>query len=115
MCRVGWILLVCLLTGCSTHPVADMLDYFAPGKMGPNEVPPYGGVGIPQGAIVPPAAVVPGGVVPGGVIPPPVVPPPVVPPPAPLPSVRPPGFQLQPPTPGDVPPPLPPNPPNFPR
>ncbi len=47
-------LLLLVLAGCSTHPVADMLDYFAPGRLGRGEVLPYGGVCIPQGAIQPP-------------------------------------------------------------
>jgi hypothetical protein len=83
-------------------------DYVRPGTMGPNVVAPYGGVGIPQGALVPPApVVVPAVIVPGpGAAPVPGV----VPPPAPLPGNRFP--QLQPPT-SEIP--LPPTPPNFPR
>jgi hypothetical protein len=105
----GWTLLLCFLTGCSTHPLVDVCDFFKPGKLYPNTVTPYGGVAIPQGAIIPaapnisvgpPAVLVPG---PPG--------PPVVPPPASLPGNRPPGFQLQTPTPGGDFPPPPPNPP----
>jgi hypothetical protein len=106
------ILLFLVLSGCSTHPMADFCDYFKPGKVGPVTVQggPYGGVAVPQGAIVPPApnisvgppAPFPPG---GGVVPAPGPLPPagdVVPPPAPLPGSRP----L-----GDLPPPLPPPPP----
>jgi hypothetical protein len=32
------------VAGCSTAPVADLLDYFKPGRMGPDKTPPYGGV-----------------------------------------------------------------------
>jgi hypothetical protein len=101
MNRRGWILLVCFLAGCSTHPIVDACDYFRPGKLGKTTVQPYGGVAIPQGAIVPPApniAIGPPGLVPG---------PPIVPPPAALPGNRPPaGVQLQGPT-TDFPPPPP--------
>jgi hypothetical protein len=103
----GLSLFLCLAAGgCSTHPVVDVQDFFFPGKLGKTTVQPYGGVAIPQGAIVPAAQGVPlvGGPVPfapGGVI---------VPPPQPLPGGAGPGIQLQPPLPGDVPP-LPPDPP----
>jgi hypothetical protein len=89
------LLLLCVLSGCSTHPLVDVCDFLKPGRLGPNAVQPYGGVGVPQGAIIPvapnisvgPPAVLPGG---GG----------VVPPPAPLPGNVPPGgLQLQPPLP----------------
>jgi hypothetical protein len=102
----GWFLLVCLLTGCSTHPLANTLDFFCPGKLGPNRVQPYGGVGIPQGAVLAPVSgTTIGGPLPldpaAGSVPPPVV----------VPGNRPPAaFQLQPPTfPDSVP--LPPEPP----
>jgi hypothetical protein len=52
--RHGWFLLVFLLAGCSTAPIANTLDFFCPGKMYPNTVTPYGGVAIPQGPILPP-------------------------------------------------------------
>ncbi len=75
--------LVCVslvfLAGCSTHPVCDVLDYFVPGKMGPNKVQPYGGVCIPQGAITGPGPALPAV---------PAINVPVVPPPAPLPPSR---------------------------
>ncbi len=94
----GWTVLLCFLTGCSTHPLVDTLDFFKPGKLYPNTVTPYGGVAIPQGAIIPPAPNI-------SVGPPAALPPgpPVVPPAAALPGNIPPGVQLQ--------PPLPPNPP----
>jgi hypothetical protein len=97
-------LLLCL-AGCSTNPIADTCDYFCPGKMYPNKVAPYGGVNIPQGAIVPPmpglpgAIPLPGAPVPGGVVPPPL----------PLPGG---GVQLQPPAFPENPP-LPPPPPKL--
>ena len=90
-------LLAFLLTGCSTHPLVDVLDYFKPGTLGPNDVQPYGGVCIPQGAVLPPApaAVVIPGPSPGAPPPPPTFPG-VVPPPAPLPGA-----------PGTIPAPIP--------
>lgn len=100
----GWTLLFCFLSGCSTHPCADFSDYVKPGKLGPTKVTPYGGVAIPQGAIIPAAPDISVGppaafpAAPGAVAP-------VVPPPAALPPASP-GFQLQ--------PPLPPPPPNLP-
>lgn len=44
-------LLCLLLAGCSTHPGADFLDHFFPGKVrsDPRQLP-YGGVCLPQGA-----------------------------------------------------------------
>lgn len=52
--RPSAVLLLCLLAGCSTHPVADVMDYFVPGRLSKAAVQPYGGVCIPQGAIQPP-------------------------------------------------------------
>ncbi len=97
----GWLIILCFLSACSTHPVVDLCDYFKPGKMGPTQAGliPYGGVGIPQGALVPSVPTVPGVIMPG-----------VVPPPLPLPGYQP-GAQLQPPTPFGGPPPSPPTPP----
>jgi hypothetical protein len=46
-----WVLCLLMLTGCSTHPISDLEDYFHPGKIGPNKVLPYGGVCIPQGPV----------------------------------------------------------------
>ena len=44
---------VCLLlAGCSTAPVADLMDHFAPGRL-PQAPGYHGGVGTPQPA--PPA------------------------------------------------------------
>jgi hypothetical protein len=103
--RRGWTLLLCFLAGCSTHPLVDTLDFFKPGKLYPNTVTPYGGVAIPQGAIVPPAPNI--SVGPPAALPPGPPGPLVVPPAAALPGNLP---QLQPPTPGDIPP-LPPDPP----
>jgi hypothetical protein len=95
--RHGWSLLLCVLAGCSTAPIANTLDFFCPGKMYPNTVTPYGGVAIPQGPILPPA--------PGLTIGVPMPPGPV-PAPVPIPGNIPPGgIQLQPPLP--PPPPSP--------
>jgi hypothetical protein len=85
-----WLLAAVFLAGCSTHPIANIQDYFRPGKMYPNEVEPYGGVCIQQGAVL----------VPGPVAPPPNLPA-VVPPPVPLPGTTgaaapPPAFPLPP-------------------
>ncbi len=80
--RTTWLMLALLLAGCSTHPIADIMDFTHPGHMYPNEVPPYGGVCGPQGAVL----------APGLSCPPPIVPtappagPLVVPPPVPLPG-----------------------------
>ena len=101
-----WFLLVAL-TGCSTHPCADLSDYFSPGKLRENLVQPYGGVCIPQGPIQPP----PPGPLLGGPLP--LGPLPgfgtAIPPPAPLPGNQPAGPGVPPPPsiPG-VPPPAPP-------
>ena len=76
--KCPWYLVLCLLTGCSTHPLVDFQDYFRPGKLGPTTVQPYGGVTIPQGPIMPGAPIMPiiGAPVPlapgGAVVPPPV-------------------------------------------
>jgi hypothetical protein len=52
--------LVLFLAGCSTAPVADLLDYFTPGKLEPGKVAPYGGVCGPQQVGAPgPSAVIP--------------------------------------------------------
>jgi len=83
-------LLALLLTGCSTAPVADLMDLLYPGRLAPGTSAPYGGVCLPQGGPVAPAPVpaVPG--VPGPAVPLPPPPPGapgapavVVPPPAP--------------------------------
>ncbi len=41
-----WIapLFLLCLAGCSTAPIADFLDFFKPGRLGPEQTPPYGGV-----------------------------------------------------------------------
>ena len=49
-------LLLLAATGCSTAPVADVLDFFAPARMIPNGTPTSGGVGPPSAP--PPAAVI---------------------------------------------------------
>jgi len=45
-----------LLTGCSTAPIADVMDFFAPGTLPAEKTTPYGGVCLPQGITAPPAA-----------------------------------------------------------
>src|ERR1051326_4564024 len=37
-----------LSAGCSTAPVADFLDFCKPGRLGPEQVAPYGGVCQPR-------------------------------------------------------------------
>jgi hypothetical protein len=107
----GWCVVLFLLTGCSTNPGADFCDWIRPGRLGPTEVTPYGGVLAQQHAITPISPVLPA-------IGPGFPPPPgggFVPPAAPLPGPQPAGgFQLQPPlAPGDVPPPPPAPPSTF--
>jgi hypothetical protein len=69
-------LVLVVLVGCSTQPCIDVKDYFRPGKIGPNQAPPYGGVCNPQGPITGPGPYLPAV---------PAISVPVVPPPAPLP------------------------------
>ncbi len=101
-------LFLLLMTGCSTAPVADVMDYFSPGRLDKPQVTPYGGVclvpnqgpplnAIPIGGTLPP----PGFPPPGGAIAlPPGVGPPALPPPTFPPTSPPPGSSLIP-----VPPP----------
>jgi hypothetical protein len=64
-------LLLLLLAGCSTAPLADLLDFFSPGKLRGDNTPPRGGVCIPQGGpIVAPAVPAPAPVVPAVPVPP---------------------------------------------
>ena len=42
-------LLLLLMAGCSTAPVADVMDYFSPGRMDKAQVTPYGGVCLQTG------------------------------------------------------------------
>ena len=65
------------LAGCSTHPCADISDYFKPGHLYPDKVAPYGGSCAAQSGTVQ-------GTSPGGMYVP------VVPPPEPLPVPPPP-------------------------
>jgi hypothetical protein len=91
-------ILCVLLAGCSTHPCADFLDHFFPGRVYADpQTAPHGGVCIPQGAPLCPG--VPGtpGTVPLG---PPVFPGTVPPTPTPIPPAG-----------GLIPPPPPPPPP----
>ena len=46
---------VLFLAGCSTAPIADFLDFFKPGRLEPEETPPYGGV-CGAGCAAPPPA-----------------------------------------------------------
>jgi hypothetical protein len=75
------------LSGCSTAPCADVLDFCSPGRFPADAKSTTGGVCIPQGG---PAGGVLGGPPPGALVGPgpggPVGPPgvPVIPPPAPI-------------------------------
>ncbi|MBV9122042.1 MAG: hypothetical protein JO112_01620 [Planctomycetes bacterium] len=84
--------LLLFVTGCSTAPVADLLDFFAPGRLKPGDVAPYGGVCAPV-QVGPPGSVLPAPVAPGPVLPA-----------APVPS----GPVVPVPPPGEPPPPSPP-------
>src|SRR5262245_19120158 len=80
--RIAFLAL--LLGGCSTAPLADMLDLIKPGRIRRATVPPYGGVCAPRPVGSPVA-----GPLPVTVTPPPFVPGPTVgnpPPPAPPPG-----------------------------
>jgi hypothetical protein len=107
-------LLLLLVAGCSTAPVADVMDYFSPGRLDKPQVTPYGGVclqpnqgppinAIPIGGPVPPLGAAPAAppVFPGAVpatAPPPAFPATSLPPGSPLvPVAPPPGFQGLPP------------------
>jgi hypothetical protein len=104
--------LLILMAGCSTAPVADVMDYFSPGRMDKAQVTPYGGVcqqpgkgppinAIPiGGALPPPSLPTPGAVVapPPGAVPAPTFPIVSPPPGGPLvPSAPPPGLYAEPP------------------
>jgi hypothetical protein len=78
------LMLALLLTGCSTHPIADVMDFWRPGRMYANTVDPYGGVCGQHGAILIPGAAPPAPPCPP--VPPPPSTPGVVPPPVPLPG-----------------------------
>src|SRR5258708_7208976 len=94
-------LLLLLMAGCSTAPVADVMDYFSPGRLDKAQVTPYGGVCL-QLAKGPPLNAIPI----GGALPPPslpgtgtiVVPPPGAPSGAP--AIPPPNFPPTSPPPG---------------
>ena len=48
--RRAWLTLTLLAAGgCSTAPIADMMDGLKPGRLYPDTRTPYGGVCIPQG------------------------------------------------------------------
>jgi hypothetical protein len=51
----GPALFLLLLTGCSTAPIADVMDFFTPGSLPTEKTTPYGGVCLPQGITAPPA------------------------------------------------------------
>jgi hypothetical protein len=72
-----------LLAGCSTAPIADLMDYLAPGEIGQEKTAPYGGVcnprlaGPPIGAVpLPPGGIPAGGPPPVGALAPIATPPP---------------------------------------
>ncbi len=101
MKRMWMFLAAVALAGCSTAPIADLLDFFAPGRppaVGPGTA---GGVCVPQGTL-------PGGnIAPTSVLPP--TPPGVLPgpPPGSVPAPPPPGGLPSQPPPGIIPPPAP--------
>jgi hypothetical protein len=106
MRRGAIVFLLC--AGCSTAPIADVLDYFKPGKLEPAQAAPYGGVCLPR-PVCPPA--------PGAVILPPGASPagPALPGPAPstAPGTLPPqGTPLPPPDFGGALTPIPATPPS---
>lgn len=87
-----WLL---LLAGCSTAPFADVMDFFSPGRIRRERVPPYGGVCAPHpvGGLPPsvplPASPAPGAVIttpPAGISSVPVIAPPGSQPPGPAPA-----------------------------
>lgn len=64
---------VLLLAGCSTAPIADLMDRFKPGRVDSAQVAPYGGVCNPVPGVTPGAV--------AGVLPPgPALPLPALPP-----------------------------------
>jgi hypothetical protein len=71
--------LLALIAGCSTAPVADVLDWLKPARLGPEKTPPYGGVCTPTPAGSPatlapapaPAVIPPPTSAPAAVLPPP--------------------------------------------
>jgi hypothetical protein len=85
------VMLFLFLSGCSTAPIADLLDFIKPGRITPEKTAPYGGVCGPRPLAGPPVA------------PAPIPPPPVFPPApttgAPIPA-PPPGGVLPPVNPG---------------
>jgi hypothetical protein len=50
-------LLLLLLCGCSTAPVADLLDWLRPSHVEIGKTAPYGGVCVPQGGPIAPTPV----------------------------------------------------------
>jgi hypothetical protein len=64
-----WVLLALFAAGCSTAPIADFLDFIAPGRVPEGAGQIQGGVCAPQGAL--PGASVPLVPPPGGIIAPP--------------------------------------------
>lgn len=78
MKRSVGVLLV-FLTGCSTAPLADFLDFVKPGRVSPDKTAPYGGVCAPH-----PGGGAAAGAVPPGSPPPAATPFGVPPPPAPI-------------------------------
>lgn len=91
MRRAVFALGLLTLTGCSTAPVADVLDHFRPGGLPKRRFEP----GRPRPEVVLPPTDVPAppgpGLTPGGVALPPPAPGPAVPPPEPV-TGPPPGF-----------------------
>src|SRR5262249_37167219 len=94
--KCGLAICLLLLTGCSTAPVADLMDWFWPGRLPAETTTPHGGVCLPQGNLPPPGVPIPAA--------PPAGPPPA-PPAAIAPGAWPPRAPTGPAPPGPLPPP----------
>jgi protein TonB len=86
------VVLILLTSGCSTAPIADLLDNFAPGRIEPAKAAPYGGVCQPQQLVppMPPTPALPGPPPPTASVMPSIVPGPAPVPPVPQPVPLPP-------------------------
>lgn len=98
MRRTAAVLLLLAAVGCSTAPLADLMDFFVPGRPGAADLgQPVGGVCQPKGpppgttnpGLLPPASTPPPPLAPPGNLPLPTPPPPPAAPAAPAPSTGP--------------------------
>jgi len=80
----GAPILLMLLAGCSTAPIADIMDYWSPGQV-TSSASPAAVVGLPPVSVAPPAGASPAPPPPAAG-PAPVSGPPPVPPPTPVPT-----------------------------